>query len=499
MIKKLRVRDKRILQGGIFALALAGAVGFCEWSENKDEVVLNAKDDTTIHQLAKKLHYDETELRDLNDNIDNGIRRGQEIIIKKSDLKESDYTVYKIKKKDTLSKISEKFGIETDSLEKFDDRLESDEELHEHIGEKVRLYKRNEPKIRTIKYIVKSGDNLISIVNNINKHLDKKISIESVVEENNLESASKIYPNQKLKITVMATKHEVKQIKKHNNKKEAPKGLNVVKGKDKIEKTYGKLKGIDISSHNQVNFKKLAKSGDIDFVIIRMFDGYDMDYNKISKDGSEGRLNKLDSKFFENVKMCEKYNIPYGIYTYTRATTEKMAEIEAKKVVSVLSKANARPTYPIYYDVESQARQPLKNEKGKFISSVDYIRNNPDQVIANFKAYADVLESNNYYCGLYTNHSAINNMDPSGNKLKEYTIWYSRYTGLENSFSDNVVMKDGYKGNIGMYQFTSQGRVKGVKGYVDCNYCKIDYSKIIKKLNMNQPIKEEKGKVKIKR
>ncbi|MBQ2639864.1 MAG: LysM peptidoglycan-binding domain-containing protein [Bacilli bacterium] len=499
MIKNLNIRrKKKFFKGAIFGLVLTaiGGTGVYKWKDNEDKVVLNAKDDTTIHQLAKKLNYDEDELRDLNDDIENGIRRGQEFTIRLSDLKKTDYKDYKIKKKDTLSKISAKFGINTDSLEKFDDRLESDEELSKHIGEKVSLFKRNEPKIRTVKYVVKSGDNLIGIVNNINKYLDKKVSLESVLEQNKLKSGSVIYPNQKLKITVMATKHEVKQIKKHNNKKIVSKNLNVIKGKDEIEKKYGKLRGIDISSHNEVDWEKLNKSGDIDFVILRLFDGYNMDYNEESKDGTLGRLNKIDSKFFKNAEMCKKYNIPFGIYTYTRATTEKQAEIEANKVVNILSKADIRPTYPIYYDVESQASEPLKNKKGKLVSSVDYIRNNPDQIIANFKAYADVLESNNYYCGLYTNNSAINNIDPTGDKLKEYTIWYSRYTGYENSFSDNVVMKDNYKGNIGMYQFTSQGRVKGVKGYVDCNYCKIDYSKIIKKLGMNKPIKKEEEKTK---
>ena len=356
----------------------------------------------------------------------------------------------------------------------------------------------NAPKIQTIEYIVKKGDSLIGIVEKINKEIENDISVESLCEENNLDGESIIYPNQKLKITIEATDYQVKKILKDNKiKKELPQILNILSGEKAIEKKYGSLKGIDISEFNkQIDWKKLSETKEIDYVIIRMFDGYNMDYNKKSSDKTEGRLSKLDSKFFENVKMCEKYNIPYGIYTYTRATTEKMAEIEANKIINILAKGNIRPTYPIYYDIESQQSQSLKTEKGKLISSVDFINNNPAQVLANFKAYASVLEENNYYCGIYTNNSAINKIDPTGEKLKQYAIWYSRYTGLENSFKDYTVMKDGYKGEIGMYQFSSKGRVTGVTGYVDCNYCKYDYSKVIKKLGMNKPVKLEKPKQK---
>ena len=370
MIKNLKINNKK-LRGIIFTLVLVTPIGMysCEKSKEKDKIILNAKNETTLYQLSKKLDYNYEELKDLNDNIDSYIREGQEVVIRLSDLEKDEYTSYKIKKDDTLSKISEKYGISTESLVKIDERLESDEELKKHIGENISIYKMNAPKIQTIKYIVQKGDSLIGIVNKINKEINSNISVESLCEENKLTGESIIYPNQKLKITIEATDYQVKKILTDNKiKKELPQNINILSGEKAIEKKYGSLKGIDISEFNkQIDWKKLSESKEIDYVIIRMFDGHNMDYNKKSKDKTEGRLNKLDSKFFENVAMCEKYNIPYGIYTYSRATTEKMAEIEANKIISILSNSNIRPTYPIYYDIESQRSQALKTEKGKLV------------------------------------------------------------------------------------------------------------------------------------
>lgn len=114
-----------------------------------------------------------------------------------------------------------------------------------------------------------------------------------------------------------------------------------------VEAPYGDYKIIDISEHNgTIDFKKLKEDG-YNQILIRMFDTFFM------SDYSEDSMNKVDLKFEEYIEECKKYDIDYGFYIYSRATTEKMAKLEAIKVLYLLNKYDLRPTLPIYWDIES--------------------------------------------------------------------------------------------------------------------------------------------------
>ena len=118
MIKNLKINKKK-LRSIIFAITLTVPIGIFSCTkikeeDEKDKIIINAKNETTLYQLSKKLDYDYEELKELNENIDSYIREGQEIVIRLSELEKDEYTSYKIKKDDTLSKISEKYGISTE-------------------------------------------------------------------------------------------------------------------------------------------------------------------------------------------------------------------------------------------------------------------------------------------------------------------------------------------------------------------------------------------------
>lgn len=98
-----------------------------------------------------------------------------------------------------------------------------------------------------------------------------------------------------------------------------------------------KIKGIDISrAQEQFDFTAAVSAG-VKFVIIRA-----------------GIRTDEDTYFRRNLSECLKRNIPYGLFWYFEATTDKAFEEElaaCKKAVKGL-----KPAYPIFFDAEEQAQ-----------------------------------------------------------------------------------------------------------------------------------------------
>lgn len=241
------------------------------------------------------------------------------------------------------------------------------------------------------------------------------------------------------------------------------------------ESKYGTYKIIDVSEHNRdIDFSKVKESG-IDAVIIRMFDSFFMDYD-------ENILSYDDSKYVEYAKECENNNIPYGLYVYSRATTEKMAQQEALKVLRFASKHQLKPTFPIYWDIEPQESQPLYDEDNNKVNSLEFISNNPEQVLNNFYAFAKVLEDNGYEAGIYSNDATLCRIDPEGSNLVDYSVWDAKYYYAKTTcdFVNNYYAQDlDYKGDVAIYQFSETGKIDGIDGTVDCSHGKYDYSQQI--------------------
>lgn len=266
---------------------------------------------------------------------------------------------------------------------------------------------------------------------------------------------------------------------------------NINSESENVEAPYGDYKIIDISEHNgTIDFKKLKENG-YNQILIRMFDTFFM------SDYSEDSMNKVDLKFEEYIEECKKYDIDYGFYIYSRATTEKMAKLEAIKVLYLLNKYDLRPTLPIYWDIESQESEPLYSEEDGIINknekynSLDFINYYPEQVINNFYAFAEILENSNYKVGIYSGDNVLNTIDPEGDKLIGYSVWNASYCYGETQCDYDVNYKTNnlkYAGDTAIFQFSDTGRIEGINGNVDCNYGKYDYTKEIKENNMNYPI-----------
>ncbi len=396
--------------------------------------------------------------------MDNGSKISMSPDFLKADVK------YTITKKDNLKTISQKTGLSEDELIKSNSAFSTKKGIESLVDTTITLYKENVDDY--LYYVVEEDEQLEDVAKKL------QTTTSTLMAENNLAS-TKLSKNQVIKKeqTLSQRKDIINDLKDENGVYDFTRKISL--SKDDIEddepsihfeSEFGTYTGIDISEHNgTIDFEKVKKDK-IDFAIIRMFDSWFMDYQS-------NQVNKLDAKFEENIRGCEKANLPYGIYVYSRATTEAMAKQEARKFLEYAKKYKIKPTWPIYCDIESQESQPLYTENNQTVNSPQFIRNNPKQVIANFKAWCSVLEEEGYCCGIYTGDNILQIIDPDGKELSNYEVWGARYKYYDKDcdFETFDYSEPGYKGDLGMFQFSSSGSISGIKGRVDCSVSKYKY------------------------
>lgn len=189
--------------------------------------------------------------------------------------------------------------------------------------------------------------------------------------------------------------------------------------------------GIDISEFNgDVNIEALK--GKVDFIIIRC--GYGGNYE-----------NQDDSQYENNVKKCEKYGIPYGVYLYSYAKNAEMAKNEAAHALRLLR--GKKPLYGVWYDVEDSTLPA------------------GEALVDNCIAFCDEVEKAGYYCGIY---SFLNWMEErlSGPRLDRFDKWVAQW----NDELD-------YEKPFGIWQYSNNGLINGQRFDMDLSYK--DYPKII--------------------
>ena len=196
------------------------------------------------------------------------------------------------------------------------------------------------------------------------------------------------------------------------------------------------LKLIDVSNHQgDIDWKTVKNH--IDGVIIRC--GYGRDI--ISQD---------DKRFIQNVESCLKYDIPFGVYLYSYATTNEGAMNEAEHVLRLLQPYKDKISYPVYYDLEEAGTEQGAVERA-FI-------------------FANIIESEGYWCGIYANQYWWRTYLKDG--LDRYTKWVAKYSDEKPS---------GISGTYDIWQYSSKGSVPGIEGNVDMNICYRDFPAAIKK------------------
>lgn len=199
-----------------------------------------------------------------------------------------------------------------------------------------------------------------------------------------------------------------------------------------------KKTGIDISHYQgKPDFAKLSEQ--VDFVIMQA--GY-------------GRYSyQKDSTFERNYEECKKYNIPCSVYWFSYAQTADDAKAEAKACLEVIK--GKKFEYPVYFDIEGKS---LVGRSG---------------VSAMCKAFCSELEKAGYFAGIYISRSPAQTMLDDECRIR-YALWLAEYGSKLN-----------YSGTVGMWQYSSTGKVNGISGNVDMDECYEDYPRIIKEGGFN--------------
>lgn len=226
-----------------------------------------------------------------------------------------------------------------------------------------------------------------------------------------------------------------------------------------------KVYGIDVSHHQgTINWEKVASElhrvnggSNPGFAILRA--GYSARHGK-------GGL-YTDGQILNNIKGCEKYGIPMGIYFYSYDTNVDASKITATQVVNLIK--GHKFDYPIYLDMEYEPFNKGTDGSGRTRAQVK------DDNTAIIKAGMEVFEKAGYYAAIYCSRDFFLNYT-NLNNLKDFDKWEAAYTSTDTTAVAN-----------GLWQYSSKNAL-GIAGFgksLDCDVSYRDYPSIIKKAGLN--------------
>lgn len=165
----------------------------------------------------------------------------------------------------------------------------------------------------------------------------------------------------------------------------------------------------------------------------------------------------IDPTFETNYRNARAAGLDVGVYYYTYATSEAMADAE----LALLRQAvyGKELTLPVAVDVEEN--------KLKQLSTLD---------LSNLTAYAlEQVERMGFYAQLYTYTGYKYELDMA-RLSSRWDVWLADYTGKapKVDFAYNA------------HQHTSKGAVPGISGDVDLNVTTVNYPKIIRKKGLTR-------------
>ena len=191
--------------------------------------------------------------------------------------------------------------------------------------------------------------------------------------------------------------------------------------------------GVDVSEHQgYIDWSQVQSSG-VTYAILRC--GYGSDYS-----------NQDDKRFLRNVQECQRYGIPFGVYLYSYATDNAMAQSEAEHTLRLLREAGLSPyglSYPVYYDMEDE------NQQGKLGSAA---------LGSIASTYCNAIAAAGYTPGVYANTNWWTNR-LTDSAFSSWPRWVAQYN-----------YKCTYSGKYGMWQADSNTLINGIAGGVDINF-----------------------------
>lgn len=222
------------------------------------------------------------------------------------------------------------------------------------------------------------------------------------------------------------------------------------------------LKYIDISEHQKnINYDELSKH--IDGVILRAgVCGY-----------GTLKIKREDLMFKKHYENFKRLGVPVGVYWYSCAYTEAEAIEEAEKLLDIIK--DKEIDLPVFIDVED-----AHNTSASGCAKINQAGLSKDHLSKVVKAFCDRIEAEGYYVGIYASRSWMTDKLDSEGILKQFDKWIAEWNASCN-----------FKGQYGMWQYSSSVYMPGYDGRLDASYAYKDYNAIIKKAGLNKKKKEE--------
>lgn len=201
----------------------------------------------------------------------------------------------------------------------------------------------------------------------------------------------------------------------------------------KLQATTGNSKvGIDVSKWNgDIDWDKVKNAG-VEYAIIRA--GY--------RGSVTGSLVE-DPYFSVNMKGAAAADMPVGVYFFTQAVNEVEAVEEASAVLKLVREYKI--DYPIFIDTEGAGGN----------GRADNLDVATRTLVC--EAFCRTIENAGYKAGVYGSRNWYNNNLETA-RLENYCIWLAEYRSIPI-----------YQGYYQMWQYTSKGKIDGIKGNVDMN------------------------------
>ena len=209
---------------------------------------------------------------------------------------------------------------------------------------------------------------------------------------------------------------------------------------------------IDVSEwQGSIDFKKVRAAG-VKAVIIRC------GYGKF-----DGNLH-TDKYFYQNIKNAKAAGLKIGVYFFSYAYTKKMAVEEAKYVLGLLKGYNLN--LPVFFDWEYDSMDKAKAHMSK---SAYRKTNWRSQITEMTRSFCSTIRQNGRPAGFYFNLAYLNNYYDLS-KLGGYSTWYA-YWGTNKPGSNLWTHANTIKTptRYDLWQFTSAGKIPGIKGTTDCD------------------------------
>lgn len=203
------------------------------------------------------------------------------------------------------------------------------------------------------------------------------------------------------------------------------------------------VKGIDVSHwQGDINWSKVAKSGLVDFAILKAGGSDDGFYT--------------DSKFEKNYREAKQHGIPVGAYYIVgpRCQSATDGKYDAVRFLQII--AGKKFEYPVVMDFELP---PTWSKDG-----------NTKAV----KAFCEEMEKHKYYVSIYASDISGFMDRLYSSELSAYDKWVARY----GSKPQHIKV-------YGMWQYSSSGSVPGINGPVDLDEAYHDFPEIMKRNHLN--------------